>query len=109
MKLEQNVGLMRMMTVKSTGEEDMTHENIPDNTQDVEAETTNPSPRLVPEDPSPENIHEVRSPDPFTPIHSSNIYVGYKLPLRHNHGKPPNRHSPDLEEMRSKYPISNYV
>ena len=55
-------------------------------------------------DQSLENIPEVQilnSPQ--------NIFVGYKLPFRHNHGKPPNRYSPDHETSKSKYPIANHI
>ena len=61
----------------------------------------------LPKDPSPENTPEVSSP--ITPINDSDNSVGYTLPFRHNHGKPPHRYSPDYEERRSRYPIANYV
>lgn len=63
----------------------------------------------VPKDPSPENILEVSSLS--TPTHSGNLDIstGYVLPFRNNRGKPPNRYSPDVEKMRSRYPIANYV
>ncbi|KAK3005339.1 hypothetical protein RJ639_015952 [Escallonia herrerae] len=38
-----------------------------------------------------------------------NESVGYKLPFRHNHGKPPSRYSPDHKGNRTRYPIANYV
>jgi hypothetical protein len=34
---------------------------------------------------------------------------GYVLPHRHNHGKPPSRYSPAIEERRSRYLIANYM
>lgn len=63
------------------------------------------SPSMVPEHPTPENDPEVRSLN--TNIIESS--AGYKLPHRHNRGKPPRRYSPDIEERRSRYPIANYV
>ncbi|KAK3006834.1 hypothetical protein RJ639_015528 [Escallonia herrerae] len=38
-----------------------------------------------------------------------NESVGYKLPFRHNRGKPPSRYSPDHKGNRTRYPIANYV
>jgi len=35
--------------------------------------------------------------------------VGYKLPDRHNRGKPLDRYSLDTRGKRSKYPNGNYV
>ncbi|KAK0592717.1 hypothetical protein LWI29_024180 [Acer saccharum] len=64
---------------------------------------------LVPEDPSPENILEVSSPITSQISNDMDTLVGHKLPFRHNHGKPPYRYSPEVEERRSKYPIANYV
>ena len=45
-------------------------------------------PSLVPRDPSPENILEVSSPTSYTIL--DNHDASYTLPLRHNHGRPPN-------------------
>ncbi|XP_056167392.1 uncharacterized protein LOC130138180 [Syzygium oleosum] len=39
----------------------------------------------------------------------TDVLTGYKLPDRHNRGKPPNRYSPDVEDCRSRYPIADYV
>ena len=64
---------------------------------------------LVPEDPSPENILEVRSPVTSRISNDMDTPICHKLPFRHNRGKPPNRYSPEVEERRSKYPIANYV
>lgn len=74
-----------------------------------DATTSDGSPSLVPEGPSPENITEVSSPviSPF--IDNVNSTVQYVLPFRNNRGKPPNRYSPEVEDRRSKYPIANYV
>ncbi|KAL6335683.1 hypothetical protein AAG906_032873 [Vitis piasezkii] len=50
--------------------------------------------------------------DPEVSSFNTNILappIGYVLPNRHNHGKPPSRYSPDLEGRRSRYPIANYV
>ena len=62
-----------------------------------------------PDDPPPENDLEVSSPT--TPLHTNvmNNSASPVLPYRHNRGKPPNRYCPDIEDKRSKYPITNYV
>lgn len=60
-------------------------------------------------DPSPENIPEVGNLTMLSSINNVDTSVGYTLPFRHNHGKPPNRYSPDIEERRSRYPIANYI
>ena len=70
---------------------------------DHEAHVTSPS--TVPENPTLEN-------DPKVSSLNTNILaplIGYVLPNRHNHGKPPSRYSPNNEGRRSRYPISNYV
>lgn len=57
-------------------------------------------------DKSSENIPEVQilnSPE------IEDISATYKLPFRHNRGKPPNRYSPDHEMSKSKYPIANQI
>ena len=53
---------------------------------------------LVPDDPPPENIHEVSSS--ITPLQTNaiDIFAGYVIPFKHNRGKPSNRYSPDIEE-----------
>ena len=72
--------------------------------------TNQPDPQsLVPqEDQSPENSPEVRSLN-STLNNDTDSSAMYKLPFRHNRGKPPSRYSPDHEEKRAKYPIANYV
>ena len=40
---------------------------------------------------------------------TNDAHVGYELPYRHNRGKPPDRYSPTIEDLRLKYPIANYV
>lgn len=55
--------------------------------------------------PSPEEHPEVRISTP----EEQNI-VSYKLPFRHNRGKPPNRYEPEYEPKKPvNYPIANYV
>ncbi|KAK0583660.1 hypothetical protein LWI29_001118 [Acer saccharum] len=63
---------------------------------------------LVPSDHSLENTPEEQSlnSSPSNPIDD---YIGYRLPFRDNHGKPPNRYSLDHGEKKSKYPIANHV
>ena len=59
----------------------------------VEAKTESEQPfhdLTVTQSESPENISEVQVLN--TP---QNIFVGYKLPFRHNRGQPPNRYSSD--------------
>lgn len=66
----------------------------------------------VPTDPYSENIPDVNSPEvssPTTLVIIDDHDSGYTLPFRHNHGKPPNKYSPDFKEQRSKYPIANFV
>ncbi|KAG5566326.1 hypothetical protein RHGRI_002058 [Rhododendron griersonianum] len=62
----------------------------PDIIQGAESETEPPH-SSVPEDPSPENILEVRSPTTPSPINDLNTSSGYNLPYRQNCGKPPIR------------------
>ena len=64
---------------------------------------------LVPEAPPFENIPEVRSTTTPTHTNALDTFVSYVLPFRQNHGKPPNRYSPDIGEKKSKYPIANYM
>lgn len=52
----------------------------------------------------PKNISEVQVLN-----FPQNIYVGYKLPFRHNRGQPPNRYSPNHGTSKSKHPIANCV
>jgi hypothetical protein len=70
--------------------------------------TQDPPSLTVPEDQTPsENISEV-----IQPILSSNeinTSVGYKLPFRHNRGKPPKRYSPEYAAENQRYPIANHV
>ena len=73
----------------------------------VEAKTESEQPfhdLTVTQSESPENISEVQVLN--TP---QNIFVGYKLPFRHNRGQPPNRYSSDHGTSKSKHPIANYV
>ena len=74
-----------------------------------EPKTTKPPHFQVPEDSPPRNISEVSTPTTSLQTNVLETPVGYALPFRHNRGKPPNRYSPDEEERRSKYPITNYV
>ncbi|KAB5511965.1 hypothetical protein DKX38_028993 [Salix brachista] len=77
--------------------------------------STSPETVIVPQhssisnDPSPENIIEVSSP--ISPHISDDMdtIVGYELSFRRNRGKPPSRYSLELEDQRSRYPITNYV
>ena len=63
----------------------------------------------VPHDPTSENIPEE------IPKVSSHLVTkhltgdGYQLPPRHNHGKPLEFYSPNIETHKSKDPIANYV
>ena len=66
-------------------------------------------PSLVHPDPPPENIPEVSILDMSSNISDLNTSTGYTLPFRENRGKPPTRYSPDIEKLKSKYPIANYV
>lgn len=70
-------------------------------------EQSTPHP-LVLDDQSPENTPEVQFLN-SSPSDNINDSVGYRLPFRHNRGKPPNRYSPDYEGRKSKYPIANHV
>ena len=63
---------------------------------------------LVPNDQSPENTPEVQSLN-SSPNNIIDDSVGYRLPFRHNRGKPPNRYSPDHKEKKTNYPIANHV
>ena len=74
-----------------------------------EPKTMKPPHFQVPEDSPPRNISEVSTPTTSLQTNVLETPVGYALPFRHNRGKPPNRYSPDEEERRSKYPITNYV
>ncbi|RVW21623.1 Retrovirus-related Pol polyprotein from transposon TNT 1-94 [Vitis vinifera] len=64
--------------------EGVTEQPTPVNDMTPNATTSDGSPSLVPEGPSPENIAE-------------------------NRGKPPSQYSPEVEDRRSKYPVANYV
>jgi hypothetical protein len=82
----------------------------PVSSENAESEDESPHSSVPdPDNPPSENIPEVSSPN--TPLHTNAMDTStcYVLPFRHNHGKPPNRYSPDIEERRSKYPIANYV
>ena len=74
-----------------------------------EPKTTKPPHFQVPEDSHLRNISEVSTLTTSLQTNVLETPVGYALPFRHNRGKPPNRYSPDEEERRSKYPITNYV
>ena len=63
---------------------------------------------VPPNDQSPENIPEVKSLK-SSQNNSLDDCVGYKLPFRHNRGKPPNCYSPDHGERKQNYPIANHV
>lgn len=63
---------------------------------------------LVLEDQSPRKILEVNSLSSFF-VDVFNYFIGYKLPLKYNRGKPPNRYTLDYEERTSKYAIANHV
>ncbi|RVX14783.1 Retrovirus-related Pol polyprotein from transposon TNT 1-94 [Vitis vinifera] len=64
----------------------------------------------ISKDPSPDNIPEASSLNTLsTPVLTNDAHVGYELPYRHNRGKPPDRYSPTIEDLRLKYPIANYV
>ncbi|CAL8161763.1 unnamed protein product [Prunus armeniaca] len=75
-----------------------------DNTEQQDEEPSSNS--IVPTDQSPENILEVTTPTRL--VHLEDKTIGYQLPFRQNHGKPPNRYSPDIGKT-SKYPIANHV
>ncbi|RDY00979.1 hypothetical protein CR513_15759, partial [Mucuna pruriens] len=51
---------------------------------------------------SHEVVQEARSLEPSLD-ENSNINIRYKLPFRHNRGKPPNRYSLEIEKACSKY------
>ncbi|KAL6315467.1 hypothetical protein AAG906_000759 [Vitis piasezkii] len=53
---------------------------------------------LVHADPPRENIPEVSILDTSSNRSDLNTSVGYTLPFRENHGKPPTRYSPDIEK-----------
>ena len=56
-----------------------------------------------------ENVIEVSTPTATLRANTLDSFTSYVLPFRHNHGKPPNRYSPEEEERKSKYLIANYV
>ena len=58
---------------------------------------------------SPENFLEVSNSSSSFITNSLDRPSGYVLPFKHNRGKPSNRYSPDKDDRRSKYPVSNYV
>ena len=62
----------------------------------------------VPHDPTFENIPK-EIPKVSCPLVTKHLTDSYQLPPRHNHGKPPECYSPDIETHKSKYPIANYV
>ncbi|RVW63063.1 hypothetical protein CK203_063242 [Vitis vinifera] len=64
---------------------------------------------IVPHDPNFENILEEIHEVSFPLITKHLTDDGYQLPLRHNHGKPSECYSPDIETHKSKYQIANYV
>ena len=49
---------------------------------------------------TPENVPEVSSSTVLDPFEDTDMLTGYKLPDRHNRGKPPNRYSPYVEDRR---------
>ena len=60
------------------------------------------------EDQTPfENIFDVIQPILFS--NKINAYIGYKLPFRHNQGKPPKRYFPEYVARNLRYPIANHV
>ena len=58
---------------------------------------------------SPENIPKVSNSSTYFITNLLDTPSGYVLPFKHKCGKPPNRYSPNKENIMSKYPISNYV
>jgi hypothetical protein len=83
-----------------------------ESTSVINAESDDDFPHLLvhdPDDPLLENNPEVSSPT--TPLHTNVMdkSASHVLPYRHNRGKPLNRYCPDIEDRRSKYPITNYV
>ncbi|XP_030550000.2 uncharacterized protein LOC115754945 [Rhodamnia argentea] len=60
-------------------------------------------------DHSPENDPEVSSLLDLEVSDDSELVVIYKLPDRHNWGKPPSQYSPSVEERKSKYHIADFV
>ena len=73
------------------------------------ATTSDGSPSLVPEGPSPENIAEVSLSAISSFTDNVNSTMQYVLLVRQNRGKPPSQYSPEVEDRRSKYPVANYV
>ena len=65
----------------------------------------------TPSDISSEAEDIIKVSDSTTPSASHDEVGGrvFKLPYRHNRGKPPNRYSPEIETRKSRYPIANYV
>ncbi|KAF9683717.1 hypothetical protein SADUNF_Sadunf04G0043300 [Salix dunnii] len=91
-------------TVETERAENTALETLEDVVPEAVSEASVSSPSIVPEYPTPEN--------PKVSSLNTNVMessASYELPYRHNHGKPPRRYSPDIEERRSRYPIANYV
>ena len=81
----------------------------PESEELVNYELANSPLTSVPEDSPTANTPEVSHSTTPPCDNTLDTPAGYILPFKHNHGKPPNRYSPDEEERRSKYPIANYV
>ena len=119
---ETQVEVSNWLMANGTGNREVEKHEAPPESEPIEFrnEVANEEPKnmeypqsphsSVPEGPPPpENVPEVSTPT--TPVHATILdsSTGYALPFRHNHGKPPNRYSPDEEEIKSKYQIANYV
>jgi hypothetical protein len=68
----------------------------------INAESVDEAPHVLvfdPDNPPSESILEVSSPT--TPLHTNTMdtSAGYILPFRNNRGKPPNRYSPNIEDI----------
>lgn len=116
-QVEESNWLMAPTGEHGTGNREVELHEVPPKIEHVELRIEEPenteshqSPHSsVPEDPPPENVPEVSTP--VAPLHANILdsSTGYVLPFRHNHGKPPNKYSPDEKERKSKYLITNYV
>ena len=122
-QVEKSNWLMASMGEHGTGNGEVEPHEVPPEIEHVELRNKEPgdeepenieysqSPHSsVPEDPYlPENVPEVSTPT--APLHANILYssTSYMLHFKHNHGKSSNRYSPDEEERKSKYPITNYV
>lgn len=64
---------------------------------------------LEPNDPSLENIPDIRLLTTSQSPNNMDNFVGYNLTFKHNHQKQLYKYSLDIEKQRSMYPLTNYV